>query len=541
MRPRLPLFAKVLFLAFLNLCLLGMAVLLIVRAEFRLDPGSFLLAPAQNRIMNVAHALSLELDNSQPDGWDEMLSRYSRKHGVEFILFDESGERVAGPDVTLPRQVFDRVPRRQRPREMLPRAGSTPPVRKPRDERKAPDDRKGSDDKKAPGDRNPPDDRNASDKGNATDDGKALSDEKAADDRKAAQKGPGAGTSAPPLFLTATSNPTRYWAGVRIPLRRDRRQDPHPGSLILTSPSLLASRIFFDVTPWLTIGLAVILISMACWLPFIRGMTRSISQMTRAAGRIAEGQFEIHVADQRRDEIGQLGQAVNRMATRLEAFVNGQKTFLRGIAHELCNPIATIQFGLGSLERRVSEDQRDAVADIQEEIQHMSALVNELLSFSRAGIQAVDVKLAKVNLAATVARVLAREGSPNVSIEVLVGEELNVLADAEYLFRAISNVVRNAIRYAGQAGPIRISAQSRHDIVSTVVADSGPGVPEERLEDLFAPFYRLDPARTQETGGLGLGLAIVRSSVEACQGSVRCRNRQPHGLEVEIRLPEAKL
>jgi two-component system sensor histidine kinase CpxA len=269
-------------------------------------------------------------------------------------------------------------------------------------------------------------------------------------------------------------------------------------------------------------------------------MTRSITQMTRTAGRIAEGQFEIHAADQRRDEIGQLGDAVNQMATRLSAFWNGQKNFLSGIAHELCNPIATIQFGLGNLERRVSEDQRDTVADI-EEVQHMSALINELLSFSRAGMQALDVKLANINVAATVARVLERESSPNVPVEVSVDERLNVLADGEYLFRALSNVVRNAIRYADHAGPIQISARAYQDAVSILVPDSGPGVPEEHLEDLFAPFYRLDAARSQETGGLGLGLAIVRSSVEACQGSVRCRNRQPHGLEVEIRLPVAKL
>ena len=171
----------------------------------------------------------------------------------------------------------------------------------------------------------------------------------------------------------------------------------------------------------------------------------------------------------------------------------------------------------------------------------MSALVNELLNFSRAGMQALDLKLANVSLAATVARVLERESSPDVAIQVSVDETLNVLADAEYLFRALSNVVRNAIRYAGHAGPIQISAQAGQDAVAITVADNGPGVPQDHLEDLFAPFYRLDPARSQETGGLGLGLAIVRSSIEACQGSVRCRNRQPHGLEVEIRLPAAKL
>ncbi len=490
MKPRLPLSAKILFLSFLNLCLLSVTVAVIVRAQFRLDTGSFLLAPAQTRILGVAQSVALDMEGSPPDSWDQLLSRYARNHGVEFVLVDETGEKLAGPDLSVPREVADRIPRRQRP----PREGPGP-LR---------DRRPGSDQGPPEQDRNPR-------------------------------------PPAPPLFLTATSGPTRYWAGVRIPVRSDRPQNPHPGTLLIMSTSLLASRLFFDVRPWLTIGVAVILVSVLCWLPFIRGMTRSISQLTRAAGRIAEGRFEIHVADTRRDETGKLGEAINRMASRLSGFVNGQKRFLSGIAHELCTPIATIQFGLGNLERRVGEDQREAVTDIQEEVQHMSALVNELLSFSRAGMQALDIKLVKVNLAATVARALERECSPEVKMAVAVEEGLHVLADPEYLFRAVSNVVRNAIRYAGDAGPIRISAEVEQTFICLTVADSGSGVPEQSLEDIFEPFYRLDPSRNRETGGLGLGLAIVRNSVEACHGTVRCRNHQPSGLQVEIRLPNAEL
>lgn len=488
MRPRLPLFTKVLFLAFLNLLLLAVVIAFSARVQFKLDAGSFLLAPAQSRILAVAHTLALELDETPTADWNQVLARYAQTNGVDFYLFDEAGEPAAGPELQLPAVVADRIPRHQRP-------GGGPGARERR-----PEDRKGP-------------------------------EPKAARER---------GQGVPPLFLLATSSPTRYWAGVRVPVRRDRMENPKPGTLILTSSSLLASQLFFDPKPWLTVGLAVILVSVVCWLPFIRGMTRSITQMTHAAERIAEGHFEVQVPSQRRDEIGQMGDAINRMAARLSGFVNGQKRFLGGIAHELCNPIATIQFALGSLERRVTDEQRDGVADIQEEVQHMSALVNELLSFSRAGIQGMDVKLVPVNLAATLTRVLEWEASPSVSIEAEVDAQLNALADPEYLFRAISNVVRNAIRYAGQAGPIRVSAQAADGKVHVTVADQGPGVPEDALEEIFAPFYRLDPARNQETGGVGLGLAIVKACVESCRGAVRCRNRKPSGLEVEIELTEAQ-
>jgi two-component system sensor histidine kinase CpxA len=318
MKPRLPLFTKVLFVAFLNLVLLCAAVALIARAQFRVDPGSFLLAPAQSRITAVAQALAFELEDAEPGAWDHLLAQYADNYRAKFVLFDETGQRVAGPDLQLPREVTERIPQRRPPRQ-----GPPPPGGRGDEERPAEPDR---------GPRPP----------------------------------------SPPLFLTATSAPTAYWAGARVPVRHEPDRNPHPGTLLMTSPSLLASPLFFDFRPWLTIGLAVILVSVACWLPFIRGMTRAISQMTSAAEQIAEGRFEVHVADTRRDEIGKLGAAINRMAGRLSAFVTGQKRFLSDIAHELCTPIATMQFGLGNLERRAEENQREAVREVQEEVEHMS-------------------------------------------------------------------------------------------------------------------------------------------------------------------------
>lgn len=480
MTPRFSLIAKVLLLSFLNLALLVLAVAVIIRAQFRLDPGSFLLSPAQNRILAVAQSVAFEMDEADPAGWDEVLARAAANYGVMFFLFDQGGEQIAGEEIPLPREVGDRIPRRRRPPE--------DPPREP--ERKA-----------------------------------GLSPR----------------PLGPPLFYTATSDPTRYWVGVRVPVREDRAENPRPGTLVLMSPSLLGSGLFFDIGPFFTIGLAVILISVLCWLPFIRGLTRSIAHLTRATGQIAAGRFDIQVPDRRRDELGQLGDSINRMAARLSSFVTGQKQFLSAIAHELCNPIATMRFGLSNLERRTDEGCRPTVEEIQEEVQHMSMLVNELLSFTRGGMDALDIQLAPVELEPLLARVLEREASPPAAITTQVPPGLAVLADADSLFRALSNVVRNAIRYAGQAGPIHIAARTESGAVCLTVSDNGPGVPESSLEEIFAPFYRLDPARAQDTGGLGLGLAIVRNCVEACNGSVRCRNRQPRGLEVEIRLPQAVL
>jgi len=115
-----------------------------------------------------------------------------------------------------------------------------------------------------------------------------------------------------------------------------------------------------------------------------------------------------------------------------------------------------------------------------------------------------------------------------------------VLAHPQYLYRSLANVVRNAIRYAGECGAIVISAQEKEGKISISIADQGPGLPEAELEAVFKPFYRPEDARQRETGGVGLGLAIVRTCIEACGGTVQCRNRLPKGLVVEIKLPIAQ-
>lgn len=166
----------------------------------------------------------------------------------------------------------------------------------------------------------------------------------------------------------------------------------------------------------------------------------------------------------------------------------------------------------------------------------MSSLVHELLSFSRAQIGA-GTDLTKVNVADTVRRVLQREASDQAVVKTDVSETLDVIAQPDYLFRSLANILRNAIRYAGHAGPILVCAKNGDGKVSITVADNGPGLPECELGEIFKPFYRPDSARQRETGGAGLGLAIVKTCIEACGGDVRCRNRSPTGLEVEISLP----
>jgi two-component system sensor histidine kinase CpxA len=170
----------------------------------------------------------------------------------------------------------------------------------------------------------------------------------------------------------------------------------------------------------------------------------------------------------------------------------------------------------------------------------MSRLTDELLQFARAESGQENVRLKPTNVREAVHAAARREAADGVDIHIDIDPSIEVHANREYLIRSVANVLRNAVRYAGSQGPITVSAQHKNDQVQISVADSGPGVPEDALDKIFIPFYRLDDARDRKTGGSGLGLAIVRTCIEACDGTVECRNRLPTGLEVLISLPAVR-
>jgi two-component system sensor histidine kinase CpxA len=168
----------------------------------------------------------------------------------------------------------------------------------------------------------------------------------------------------------------------------------------------------------------------------------------------------------------------------------------------------------------------------------MSTLVNELLAFTKAGLRPRDIACAPVELASLAEQVVSREnGAGRVTADV--AGDLRVMAEPELLGRALGNLVRNALRYAGDAGAITMSAAREGGRVVIAVEDHGPGVPATDLDRLGEPFFRPELARTREGGGVGLGLAIVRNSVAACGGEVRFSNREPRGFRAEIRLAAA--
>ena len=347
----------------------------------------------------------------------------------------------------------------------------------------------------------------------------------------------------------------RYWAGVDIPVvvraegseelpsenliglrrvQRGRSQAQYFATLVTVSDTMGGAGLFSDPLRWVNLLILAVVLSVLFWLPMVRNITQPIAEITAATEQIAEGNFNTRVSTERTDEIGRVGQAVDHMADRLDGFVKGQRRFLGDISHELCSPIARIQVALGILDQRADDQQKKYVKNVQDEMEHMSELVNELLLFSQESVKPKSVELEPVNLRKIIDRVMEREGAKSSMMNISVSEDISVTANAQRMSLALGNLLRNAIQYAGDAGPINVTARRENETVSLTITDCGPGLPEDCLPKIFDPFYRPELSRGRATGGVGLGLAIVKTCVTACNGTVTCQNRKPSGLEFKI-------
>jgi len=515
MTVRLPIFGKIVLWFFVNVVVLALAGWIVLRAQLKPGVSSFLGGYVGQRVEPVARQLIADLEAAPQEQWDAIVGRAAAAHGVQLLLMDIHHQRVAGSEMEVAEEVRRRMPKGppRGPYGPGPRGGGG---RLAREE----------------GGEGPP-------AGFRSDDSVETN---MRPPRKEGGVPPGK-AAGPPLpvhqqFFIRTEKPDAYWAGLLMAIRLDDGPG-RPVVFLARSETFSAGGLFFDFTPWILLGAGLVTLSVLIWLPLVRDLTHAIRQMTQATSRVADGQFDVRVDEKRGDELGQLGGSINRMTGRLEGFVSGQKRFLGDIAHELCSPIARLQMALGILEQRADERQRPYLEDVREEVQHMSNLVNELLSFSKASLKPAEVKLSPVNLKAAAELAARREAAAGGEIRINVPDDLHALANPELLQRALSNLVRNALRYAGHAGPIDIAARRDGSEVRLSVADCGPGIPNGHLEKVFETFYRIEADRGRETGGVGLGLAIVRASVEACGGTVRARNRAAGGLRVIIYLKHA--
>ena len=274
--------------------------------------------------------------------------------------------------------------------------------------------------------------------------------------------------------------------------------------------------------------------------------SKPIKQLRQAFDSAANGKLDVRVGasmGRRRDELVDLGNDFDVMATRLGALLQSQTRLLHQVSHELRSPLARLQMAVG-LARQQPEKIESSLTRIERESERMDDLVGQLLTLSRLESGMITLEKAPVEVSELLSQVLedARfEGnSKSIHIEYsaqngVENKPLQLLGQADLLHRAVDNVVRNALKFSPNSSTVNISTSLDNNWVNLIVNDAGPGVAESELAQIFEPFFR--GSKTQQTDGYGVGLAITKQIVEAHGGQIAAHNLPAGGLSVNIRLP----
>ncbi len=288
---------------------------------------------------------------------------------------------------------------------------------------------------------------------------------------------------------------------------------------------------------------AAVLLALAISLIISARVVRPVKAFATAAEKIASGSHRARVPERGTDELAQLARSFNKMAASLEDAEQNRRQLLADVAHELRNPLATIESYLEALADGVLPADGENWGAIRAETIRLNRLVNDLQQVSRAEAHQLDLRLTPVSLNAVVQDAV-RAASPayvtkGVTLETGLDDgAAEVELDRERIAEVLANLLANALRHTPAGGNVRVTTSGDEAGAQIAVIDSGEGIPPEYLERIFERFFRVDPARSRSSGGTGIGLAIVRAIVDAHGGSVTAASDGVgRGATFTVRLP----
>ena len=293
---------------------------------------------------------------------------------------------------------------------------------------------------------------------------------------------------------------------------------------------------------WLSI--AIFMSGLVCF-GLAQYLTRPIRKLQEATKKLSQGALDTrvsHAIGNRRDEIADLGQDFDVMATRLQSLVNTQKQLLSDISHELRSPLARMQLAVGLARKKLGTAVPVEIDRIEQETERLDELVGQSLTLSRLDAGAVYTKDDFIDVGELLQNIIENcdfeATEQNKQVKLKIEKSFTLHANGELLHRALENIIRNAIRYTKIDTSVEVVL--KQDTINTLkvsISDRGDGVPEDKISALFEPFVRLSEARDRDSGGYGLGLAIAKRAIEFHQGQISAKNHDNQGLLVEVVLP----
>lgn len=299
-------------------------------------------------------------------------------------------------------------------------------------------------------------------------------------------------------------------------------QMPNGVLRILASRKRLFSSTTYIFIMWM-VGVSLILFAIATL--FMRNQVRPIRRLAISADRFGRGLDVPDFKSAGALEVRQAASAFNLMRERIQRQISQRTEMLAGVSHDLKTPLTRIKLQLALM-----TDNPD-IANIRADIHDMETMLEGYLAFARGegGENAVEIDLGK--LLREVAGDARREGA---AIDLHIEGDMTLALRRDAFKRALTNLVSNSKRHAKH---IAIRAGKRDDAIVITIDDDGPGIPADKREAVFRPFYRLDTSRNRETGGTGLGLAISRDVIRGHGGDITLDASPLGGLRAQVRLP----
>jgi signal transduction histidine kinase len=270
--------------------------------------------------------------------------------------------------------------------------------------------------------------------------------------------------------------------------------------------------------------MAIVILAVSVWA--VRRVTAPLAAVSAAAERLGNDLNASPMPDTGTIETRQASRAFNTMQARLRSLIENRTRMLAAISHDLRTPLTLLRLRVENLQ---NEQERDKMLAT---IAEMDSMVGVTLQFARD--EAATELQRPTDIAALVQSIVDDMADAGMPVKMEPAESIVYDCRSDALKRAIRNLLDNAVKY-GKAATVAI--QTTPKVIEILIDDEGPGIPREELSRVFDPFYRLEESRNRETGGVGLGLAITQSIVQAHQGELVLSNRATPGLRARIVLP----
>lgn len=272
-----------------------------------------------------------------------------------------------------------------------------------------------------------------------------------------------------------------------------------------------------------------------------------VKPMREVAGSIAKitaGDFNETMELHGYVETERISEDFNLMLSDLQNLEDVRQEFVANVSHELKTPITSVKVLAESLmgqEEAPVELYQEFMVDINNELERMNKIVNDLLSLVKMDRNAAEVNITEVNVNEFVESILKQlqpiADTRNIEMIFESARPVTAQIDEVKMEMAFRNLIENAIKYNYDDGWVRVSLNADHKFFYLKVSDSGVGIPEELQDNIFERFYRVDKARSRETGGNGLGLAITRNAILLHRGSIRVHSEEQQGTTFNVRVP----